>query len=203
MTGRPRKAGVLGPQVEGYRVWLTARGYTPGTVKNMLNDLGQLGRWSPVEGFEAARLDEVQMAAFLAARGGAGQRKTLRTRGMAPLLSYLREVGVVSAATPVVTPLGAMLEKYRSSLVGERGLAATTVWRYGNTARRFLREQAEGEKGFEPGGLSGVDVNAFLLRECARVSAGSAKGRVAELRSILKFLYLEVWVPETRPKTLT
>lgn len=36
-----------------------------------------------------------------------------------------------------------------------------------------------------------MDIHAFLLRECARVSAGSAKGRVAELRSILRFLYLQ------------
>jgi site-specific recombinase XerD len=43
----------------------------------------------------------------------------------------------------------------------------------------------------EPAALTGADINAFLLRECGRVSAGSAKGRVAELRSILRFLYLE------------
>jgi hypothetical protein len=64
-------------------------------------------------------------------------------------------------------------------------LAATTVRRYGNIARRFLQEQASAEEGFEPAGLSGAEVNAFLLCECGRVSAGSAKGRVAELRSIL------------------
>lgn len=40
-----------------------------------------------------------------------------------------------------------------------------------------------------------MDVNAFLLRECARVSAGSAKGRVAELRSVLRFLYLQGITP--------
>jgi integrase len=43
--------------------------------------------------------------------------------------------------------------------------------------------------------LTGADVNAFLLRECARVSAGSAKGRVAELRALLRFLYLEGLIP--------
>ena len=40
MSGRPRKAGVLGPQVEGYRAWLAQRGYTPGTIKNMLKGPG-------------------------------------------------------------------------------------------------------------------------------------------------------------------
>src|SRR3954451_22108488 len=191
MSGRPRKAGVLGPQVEGYRAWLAQRGDTPGTIKNMLNDLGRVGRWSAAEGLEAAQLDEERISGFLTARRAAGHRRIPGTRAMAPLVGYLREAGVVAAAEPVVTPLGALLRRYRSWLSQERGLAATTVLRYGNTARRFLQEQASAEEGFEPAGLSGVDVNAFLLRECGRVSAGSAKGRAAELRSILRFLHVE------------
>jgi site-specific recombinase XerD len=70
-----------------------------------------------------------------------------------------------------------------------------TVLRYENTARRFLQEQASAAGVFEPAALTGVDINAFLLRECGRVSAGSAKGRVAELRSILRFLYLQGITP--------
>jgi site-specific recombinase XerD len=191
MSGRPRKAGVLGPQVEGYRAWLVQRGYTPGTIKNMLNDLGRVGRWSAAEGLEAAQLDEERMAGFLTARRAAGHRRIPGTRAMAPLVSYLREAGVVAAAEPVVTPLGALLGRYRSWLIQERGLAATTVLRYANTACRFLQEQAPAQEEFEPAGLSGADITAFLLRECGRVSAGSAKGRVAELRSILRFLHVE------------
>jgi len=38
--------------------------------------------------------------------------------------------------------------------------------------------------------LTGADVSRFLLRECERVSIGSAKGKVAELRSLLRFLHL-------------
>ncbi|WP_248761055.1 hypothetical protein [Pseudarthrobacter sp. SSS035] len=69
-------------------------------------------------------------------------------------------------------------------------MAPATVLRYENTARRFLQESSVGGV-FAPGALTGADVNAFLLREFARVSAGSAKGRVAELRSVLRFLYLQ------------
>lgn len=43
MSGPKRKAGPLWPYVEGYREWLTQRGYTPGTVRNMLKDIGQGG----------------------------------------------------------------------------------------------------------------------------------------------------------------
>jgi site-specific recombinase XerD len=191
MSGRPRKAGVLGPQVEGYRVWLAQRGYTPGTIKNMLNDLGRVGQWSTAVGLDAGQLDEDRMVAFLTARRDAGQGRVPGIRAMAPLLSYLREVEVAPAAKPLLTPLGSLLARYRSWLVGERGLAATTVRRYENTARRFLLERATVGEVFEPAALSGVDINGFLLRECGRVSAGSAKGRVAELRSVLRFLYVQ------------
>jgi site-specific recombinase XerD len=195
MSGTRRKAGLLGSQVEGYRAWLLRRGYTPQTVRNMLKDLGQLGLWSVAEGLDLADLDEKRMAAFLVARRAAGHRRVLGPRAMVPLLSYLREAGVVVAATVSSTPLGELLGQYRSWMVQERNLALTTVLRYENTARRFLQEQASTGDVFAPADLTGADVNVFLLRECDRVSAGSAKGRVAELRSILRFLYLQGVTP--------
>ncbi len=191
MSGRRRKAGRLGPQVEGYRSWLAQRGYTPATIRNMLAELGQVGRWLSAEGLEAGQVSEELMAAFLLARREAGQRRVPGVRAMGPLLSYLREVDVAPAAESSLTPLGSLLGRYRLWLVGERGLAATTVRRYEASTRRFLQEQALADEVFEPAALTGVDVNAFLLRECGRVSAGSAKGRVAELRSILRFLYVQ------------
>jgi hypothetical protein len=63
--------------------------------------------------------------------------------------------------------------------------------RYARTAGRFLQEQAVRDGVLVPAVLTGADVNAFLLR----VSAGSAKGRVAELRSDLRFLYLQGLTP--------
>jgi hypothetical protein len=188
MASTRRKPGQLGPQVEGYRAWLAHRGYTPQTVRNTLADLGQLGLWMSREGLVTAELDEDAMVAFLAARQAAGHRRALGPRAMIPLLSYLREAGVTPAAKPPQTPLGALLGEYRMWLIQERGLAVATVLRYESTARRFLQQQAMAGGVLKPAGLAGTDVNAFLLRECGRVSAGSAKARVAELRAVLRFL---------------
>ncbi|WP_445183639.1 tyrosine-type recombinase/integrase [Pseudonocardia sp. Cha107L01] len=144
------------------------------------------------EGLDVGRLDERRMAAFLNARRAHGQRRVGGPRSMRPLLSYLREAGVVAEpAGPERTALSELLERYRRWMVQQRNLAPATVLRYENTARRFLREQAMAGGSFDPSRLLGADVNAFLLRECTRVSAGSAKGRVAELRSVLRFLYLQ------------
>jgi len=161
----------------------------------MLADLGQLGLWMSREGLVTANLGEDAMVAFAAARQAAGHRRTLGPRAMMPLLSYLREAGVTPEAKPPRTPLGVLLGEYRIWLVQERGLAAATVLRYENTARRFLQQQAMADGVLKPAGLAGADVSAFLLRECGRVSAGSAKGRVAELRAVLRFLYLQGLTP--------
>jgi len=195
MSGTRRKAGLLWPQVEGYRAWLEQRGYTPGTVRNMLKDLGQVGLWLSVEGMELGQLDDARVAAFLLARHETGHRRVPGARGMVPLLSYLREMGLVPVQASSTGPLDVLLVQYRCWMVQERNLAPATVLRYENAARRFLSEQASHDGVFEPAGLTGADVNAFLLRECGRVSAGSAKGRVAELRSILRFLYLQSITP--------
>ena len=57
-------------------------------------------------------------------------------------------------------------------------------------ARRFLHEHGVSDDTTAASALTGADVVAFLLRESGRVSVGAAKGRVAELRSLLKFVYL-------------
>ena len=195
MSGTRRKPGELGPRVEGYREWLAGRGYTPATVRGMLKDLGAVGRWMSREGLREGQLDEAAMVAFLVASGAGGRRRVLGPRAMAPLLSYLRGVGVCPLAKQPQTSLTVLLADYRTWMLQERGLAATTVLRYENTARRFLQQQAMVDGVLEPAHLKGMDINAFLLREFGRVSAGSAKGRVAELRAILRYLYLRELTP--------
>ena len=79
--GSPRrKAGLLEPQVEGYRAWLTELGYTPLTVRNMLKDLSQVGLWARAAGLQAAELDEESMVGFVAACHAAGRRRVVGPR---------------------------------------------------------------------------------------------------------------------------
>jgi len=44
MASTRRRASRLGREVQGYQAWLEHRGYTPGTVRNMLKELGQVGQ---------------------------------------------------------------------------------------------------------------------------------------------------------------
>lgn len=188
MSGTRRKPGRLGPFVVGYSAWLVRRGHTAMTTRNMLKEFGQVGRWLAEEDLEVRQLSEERLAVFLADRRRAGCRRLPGLRGLQPPLTYLREVGAVDPATVPITVLGELLTEYRDWMVIDRGLAPATVLRYATTARRFLEQCSVA--GVEPSALTGSEVNAFLIAECGRVSAGSAKGRVAELRSLLRWLFV-------------
>ena len=192
MSGTRRKPGRLGPFVEDYRAWLSEREYTPGTTRNMLRELGVLGRWMTEQGVEPGQFDAVAIETFLGSRRAAGQRRVPSLRAMHPLVSFLREAGVMAPddGAEQLAPLERFVAEYRDWLVGERGLAEPTVVRYERLARRFMAGCVADAGELDVAGLTGAEVSAFLLEECARVSVGSAKGRTAELRSLLRFLFL-------------
>lgn len=192
MGSTRRKPGALGPYIEGYRSRLLALDYTTESARNHLKEIGHLGRWLSAESLGASQLNEARVKEFLAARRTQGCLKVPTKRSFGPLLDYLRAEGVVGAEDPPpATDLDQLVHRYRGWLIRDRGLASATVLRYENLARRFLWERCSGGNGLAVETLAGADVTEFLLAECARVSVGAAKGRVAELRSLLRFLYLE------------
>lgn len=192
MSGTRRRPGRLGPFVEGYRVRLLELGYTPETVRGMLKVLGQLGRWMDEEGVELGGLEVAAIETFRAARRAGGDRRVASVGELRQLVRYLRELGVIAPeeGRPRLTPLEELLDEYRRWLLGERGLAVATVHRYETLARRFLGERVSPGDAVGVAGLTGTEVSVFLLRECARLAVGSAKGRVGELRSLLRFLHV-------------
>lgn len=188
-----RKSGVLAAEVEPYRQWLLEQGYAPSTVRLLLRNVSHLGVWLQARSLPGSAIEPVWVEQLFQQRRRLGCRGVPGRRGIASLLAFLGERGLLAPTRPEQpSPLQMLLGEFRQWLIRERNLSPSTVLRYENTARRFLTEQAIGyDDGLDVAALTGADVNAFLLRECARVSAGSAKGRVAELRSLLRFAYLK------------
>jgi len=180
----------MSPFIDGFRARLLELGYTPGTVRNELKSVGQLGLWLESQGIEASQLTKDSIEEFIRARRAAGRRKVPTVRSFASLLEFLRSEGVLLPESTPLTPVDEVVGDYKNWLVFERGLAAPTVLRYETLARRFLQERADavGDRFVED--LNGSHVVGFLVRECGRLSVGGGKGRVAELRSLLRFLYL-------------
>jgi site-specific recombinase XerD len=183
MAGTRRRPGRMGPFIESYRQELLRQGYTPLTVRGVLQHVGALGRWMEAHDIEPADLNVEVLDKFVAFRHSC--RSFVRTtRSLGSLLAHLRDLGVVGPEpSPIVDPL---IEAYRAWMLEERGLAPLTVLRYETHAVRFVATLG----GRPLGSLNGSDVNRFLLAAASRVSVGSAKGRVAEMRSLLRFLFL-------------
>jgi site-specific recombinase XerD len=198
MSGTRRKPGRLGPFVDGYRVWLLEAGYTPQTVRAMLKEFGSLGRWMDAESVEVGALTVAAIESFLADRHAAGRQRVPTVRALGSMQSYLRLVGVMVVEEPLLlSPVEVLVGEYREWLISDRGLAAMTVLRYEALARRFLTSRVTPADELGIAGLDGAVVSRFLLGECGRVSLGSAKGKVAELRCLLRFLHLRGLTPRS------
>lgn len=196
MSGTRRKPGRMGSHIVGFAARLADFGYTPGTIRGLLKTAGQLGRWMERENIEFAELTVATFDNFRIAAGEGGRRAVPSAGSMVALCDYLRSTGEIGIEMPVLlTPVGELLVEYRVWLTGERGLAAPTVLRYVNLARRFLSERLEAAGDRFVMELAAVDVIEFLVRETDRLAVGSAKGRVGELRSLLKYLYLRGLTP--------
>jgi integrase len=196
---RAHVAGPLAPHTEDLRAELARLGYTRASAEQKVWMMGHLSQWLVNEGLVPSELTHDRIEQFLSVFG-AGWKRPMTLGKLEPILGWLREHDCVPPLmkTASEAPLDHLLERYHEWLVADRCLADRTISRYEVTARRFLqaRQLADRSTGLE--GLSGADVTAFLLSECSRLGVGSAKGRVAELRSLLRFLHLEGFIPTAR-----
>jgi integrase/recombinase XerD len=191
---RVRVAGPLAPYAVGFGEELARQGYSQWTVIAHVQLMGHVSRWLAAHRMDANGLTDSAVQQFLRDRRASGQVRRLTPRGLVPLLGYLRELGVVSEAKPVVAddPLRPLLSKLADFLIDERGLAKGTVVYYCRFAKRFLSTRLPhgGVDAVELRTLTAGDVSSFVLGECGRRSIGSVKNVVTALRALLRFLYL-------------
>jgi site-specific recombinase XerD len=158
--------------------------------------MAHLSRWLAEQHAEPTVLAPELVGRFLVARRVGYVRLTSR-RALAPLLDYLRGLGVLpEPLSEEPTPVERLLADYRDYLVRERGLAAGTVRLREQVARLFLDERPEplelALQRLQPG-----EVTAFVLDQCrsGRRGVSSAKTLTSGLRSLLSFLHVAGWVP--------
>jgi integrase/recombinase XerD len=184
--------GPMAAYAAGYQGELERRGFSPRAVRDRMEVVGQLNRWLAAEGLSAADLAVARAGQFFAALRAGGQRRVPGMRTLAPLFAYLRDQQVLPPEQAAATPAEELLASYRRYLAQERGVAPLTALRYERMARRFLigrMSRVGAQTGAED--LCGAEVIAYLVGCCSRLSTtGSAKREAADLRSLLRFLYL-------------
>jgi integrase/recombinase XerD len=189
-------AGPLEPYRAGFETVLAEAGYTPLSAANQVRLMRHLSLWLEVRGLVAADLALMVVQEYLVRRRADGYTCWLSVRGLSPLLTYLRGLGVAPELAPpeVSGPVEELLERYRRYLVEERGLVPTTVRYYLADARRFLTVWVD-VGGSRLDRLDAAGVSGFVVDQCSGRSVGSAKILVTVLRSLLRFLLLDGAVP--------
>jgi site-specific recombinase XerD len=197
MLGRTKVSGPLALLADGFRGELDRLGYTPSSREYKLAEAAKLSAWLESRGLGVGDMSSARLEEFLADLAAHGGRVPTVV-AMRPLLGWLRERGLVERddPAPAAGPLDELMERYRHWMVSDRQLAPRTIGRYEQGARLFLAARVG--RGGDPAGVEGLNqeaVTAFLLTEMSRgLSAKSLQGRVAELRSLLRFLYLRAMI---------
>jgi integrase/recombinase XerD len=201
LVGDRTRIAVPGPLAVfavGLRAELTGQGFTRQVVAKHTHLLAHISEWLAEHELTAGDLDTDVLQAYAVDRRAAGYGFLISSRGMAPTLNYLRDLGVVPQAglpTPA-GPVAELLAEYRLYLSDERSLAPLSVDRYLGTARLFLSGlPASSEASLQA--LSAAHITDFVVAEAVRRRVWAAKAMITALRSLLRFLHITGRVPHS------
>jgi site-specific recombinase XerD len=191
MLDPSRVRGPLEAFAPGFVAELGRLGYSPIGATLQLRLMARVSGWLAAEGLRADELTSEVVERFLAERRAAGHRDYVTARALAPLLGYLRSVGIVSAESRRAARSAdeLLLERFAEYLAVERGLTAPSVDGYVHAVRPFVAQlSSDGDPDLSR--LSAAQVTAFVVARCPRQSRGAAKMTVTALRSLLGFLHV-------------
>src|SRR5215467_14194635 len=144
VVDRVRVMGPLAGHARGFAGELGRLGFKTGPAREQLRLAAHLSEWLAGEGLGTADLGIGAVSEFLAARRRAGHREHITPKALAPLLGYLRSLGVAPEPEPAV-PRGLaerLLADYRGWLLTERGLRPKVAGVYVDSVAAFVTAQA-------------------------------------------------------------
>lgn len=188
-TSQALRDGPFREHVDEFIERLRTRGYAANTIREKLQILAEMSRWSVRH--HATAFDEGQLCEFLSDR-----RRMYRTaRGVRAtglqVIELLRLSGDLSPAGPAAPPGPAhgIETEYAAYLRAERGVAEATIPVYLRLVHPFLLEHFDdGPRGLRR--LDAAGVIRYVLRHTGMASPAYAKLRVTALRSFLRFAYV-------------
>jgi len=134
-----RAAGLL---CAGFAAELPARGWGSDSIYLHLRLMRELSAWMSAQGLGTGQLSPAEADRFVPVMR-ATRRRLVSVKGLAPVLGYLRDQGVL--AEPDVVPASerdALLLAYQQYLRGERGLSDATCGPTPGSRRRSWTGQA-------------------------------------------------------------
>jgi site-specific recombinase XerD len=184
--------GPLVPFAEGFVAQLTSRGYSVQAIRSHSGLLAHLSQCLAEGGLDVRELTPEFAEKFLRTRREAGYATKVSDRGLQPLVSYLRQLGVLPEPNVISSPAEEVIELFEHYELEERGLAPDVVRNYARVARLFLGTRPEPIR-VSLAELSAAEVSAFVLGQCGKRSMADAHNVISGLRALLRFLHVEGW----------
>ena len=184
--------GPLAPHARGFAGELVRLGFTRYSAQKQLQLAAHVSRWLGDAGLGTAELNARAVDGFLAARRAAGHGEFVTPKALAPLLGYLRGLGVVPQPVPAApqTLAEQLLADYRGWLLTERGLRVKVARGYVDSVAPFVTTHAgRGEAGLRD--LGADDITAFLTAESRRLAPKTMQRLASALRSLLRYWHLQ------------
>lgn len=187
-----RVTGPLVLHARGFAGELVRLGFTRYSAQKQLQLAAHVSRWLGDAGLSTADLDARAVDGFLVARRAAGHGEFITPKALAPLLGYLRGLGV--APQPELpapqTTAEQLLADYRGWLLTERGLRVKVARGYVDSVASFVAVHAGGG-GAGLRELGAGDVTAFMTAEARRLAPKTVQRLATALRSLLRYWHLQ------------
>jgi integrase/recombinase XerD len=189
---RVRFTGPLASLAPGLREELARLGYARTSAATLLQLAAHLSRWLDASGLGAGDLTGPVIERFLVER----RRKYRNYRsvaGLAPILGYLRGLGVVPEPVPVVahSPAEVLLDRFATYLTGQRALTGPVAVAYCHWVRPFTQVVLLPDDVDRVEVVTAADVNRFLAARLPAMSRKSAQMTTSSVRSLLRFLHAQ------------
>ena len=189
---RVRFTGPLEPFAPGLREELARLGYARTSAATLLQLAAHLSRWLGASGVGPGGLTGPVIDRFLVER-----RRTYRNyrsvQGLAPILGYLRGLGVAPGPVPLVAVSRAdvLLDRFARYLTVQRALTGPVAVAYCHWVRPFTQVVLFPDDVDRIAVLTAADVSRFLAARLPAMSRKSAQMTTSSVRSLLRFLHAQ------------
>lgn len=203
------RRGPLGPYIDGFTAAMAGRGYTEGSLRDVVRGAMHFVRYLVKQGITDLRTlrnhhvrDFVRTLPVFRRRNGYLMPTVRSSRGAHHLLRYLRASGITPAEPLVERPYTWLLEPWLAFLRQHRGLVPGTVAGYRHQVEPFLRDLQGDVRPDRFATLSPTRVRAYLERQAPHLARVTRKNLVITLRSFLGFAFSAGWLQRDLAATL-
>lgn len=188
-------SGPLAEFADGFAERLAGLGYSPRGAEGQLRVMKYLSVSLAAEGLSSGDLTGEVVGRFVAGRQA--RHVSFRSeRALAPLLTFLRDLGVVPVA-PAVTPtdpVDVLLKRFAQYLSTQRGLAPATVASYLSQVRPFLVWH-DGLRDPRWESLTAAQVDRFVVARAVGQRPRSVQVGLTAVRALVRWMCLEAMAP--------